>query len=117
VRLLASALILAGLGIEVLMSLAILTGIADRLAALILALYCVVTALLWKRFWKVADFRLKGESRGRELFWDFLKNLGLAGGLLLLALGNDAASARHFWQHPFASSDPYAALSHGEARP
>lgn len=116
-RLLASALILAGLGIEVLMSLAILTGIADRLAALILALYCVVTALLWKRFWKVADFRLKGESRGRELFWDFLKNLGLAGGLLLLALGNDAASARHFWQHPFASSDPYAALSHGEARP
>jgi putative oxidoreductase len=32
------------------MSLAVLTGVADRLAALILAGYCLLTALLWKQF-------------------------------------------------------------------
>jgi putative oxidoreductase len=86
-RALAALLILAGLAVEILMPLAILTGIADRFAAGVLAAYCIVTALLWKQFWKAPDFRLRGDSRGRELFWDFLKNLGLAGGLLLLAAG------------------------------
>src|SRR5579864_8545467 len=73
-RSLATVLIFAGLGVEVFMSLAILTGIADRLAALVLAAYCIVTALLWKQFWRTPDFRLRGASHGRELFWDFLKN-------------------------------------------
>jgi putative oxidoreductase len=110
-RVLARMLIGCGLGIEVVMSLAILTGIADRLAALVLALYCTVTALLWKQFWKTPDFRLRGASRGRELFWDFLKNLALAGGLLVLALGSDAAAVRQFWHDPLGSSHPYAALT------
>ena len=70
------------------MSLAILTGFADRLAAFILGGYCLVTALLWKQFWATPDFRLQGASQGREVFWDFLKNLALAGGFLLLAFGN-----------------------------
>src|ERR1700677_3618897 len=64
---LATILIFGGLGVEVFMSLAILTGIADRLAALILAGYCVVTAMLWKPFWRTSDFRLRGVSRGREM--------------------------------------------------
>ncbi|MBZ9889209.1 hypothetical protein LB559_14805 [Mesorhizobium sp. BR1-1-3] len=51
-----------------------------RLAALILAGYCLVTALLWKQFWRRPDFRLKGRSEARDVFWDFLKNLALAGG-------------------------------------
>jgi putative oxidoreductase len=76
------------------MSLAILTGIADRLAAFILAGYCVVTAMLWKQFWKAPDFRLKGDSRGREVFWDFLKNLALAGGFLLLAFGTTSRRSK-----------------------
>ena len=46
-RFVAKMMIFAGVGVEVLMSLAILTGIADRMAALILAGYCVTTALLW----------------------------------------------------------------------
>jgi putative oxidoreductase len=108
---LAILLIVFGFGIEVVMSLAILTGIADRLAALILAVYCVLTALLWKQFWKAPDFRLKGESRGREIFWDFLKNLALAGGFLVLAVGTDAAAVRRFWQDPLASTHPYAAAA------
>ena len=49
---LATALIVVGLGVEILMPLAILTGEADRLAAFIMAGYCCVTALLWKQFWK-----------------------------------------------------------------
>jgi putative oxidoreductase len=112
-RLIATTLILAGFGIEVLMSLAILTGIADRLAAFILAGYCLCTALLWKQFWKSPDFRLQGASHGREAFWDFLKNLALAGGFLLLAFGTDASGVRRFLHHPLASTHPYSAIESG----
>ena len=107
-RSLATGLIFAGLGVEVFMSLAILTGIADRMAAFILAGYCVVTALLWKQFWKAPDFRLQGASRGRETFWDFLKNLALAGGFLALAFGASASGVERFIAHPLASSHPYS---------
>jgi putative oxidoreductase len=107
-RSLAAVLIFAGLGVEVFMSLAILTGIADRLAALVLALYCVVTALLWKQFWKTPDFRLRGASRGREVFWDFLKNLALGGGFLALAFGASANGFERFISHPLESSHPYS---------
>jgi putative oxidoreductase len=105
---LAKVLIFGGLGIEVVMSAAILSGLADRLAALILAGYCLITALLWKQFWKAPDFRLKGASAGREIFWDFWKNVALAGGFLVLALGSDAAGVRHFARHPLESSHPYS---------
>jgi putative oxidoreductase len=107
-RLLATILIFAGLSVEVVMSLAILTGIADRMAALILALYCVVTALLWKQFWKAPDFRLRGISHGREMFWDFLKNLALGGGFLALAFGASASGFERLLSHPLASSHPYS---------
>jgi putative oxidoreductase len=107
-RMLATLLILVGFCVEVSMSLAILTGIADRLAAIVLAGYCGVTALLWKQFWKVPDFRLRGTSRGRETFWDFLKNLALAGGFLVLAFGASSTGLQNFLAHPLASSHPYA---------
>ena len=108
-KFMATLLILGGLGVEVIMSLAILTGIADRLAALILAAYCIVTAVLWKQFWRTADFRLQGESRGRDMFWDFLKNLAVAGGFLMLTFGANAAGVRSFFHDPLGSSHPYAA--------
>jgi putative oxidoreductase len=107
-RSLATILIFAGLGVEVLMSLSILTGVADRLAAIVLAVYCVVTALLWKQFWKTPDFGLCGASRGREMFWDFLKNLALGGGFLALAFGASASGFVGFVSHPLASSHPYS---------
>jgi putative oxidoreductase len=110
---LARLLILAGLGVEILMPLGILTGTADRLAALILAGYCMVTALLWKRFWQPGDFWRKGESRGRGLFWDFLKNFSLAGGFLLLTFGHGGSSLGAFLADPFASTHPYAAWMTG----
>jgi putative oxidoreductase len=106
-RALAIFLILSGLAIEILMSLAILTGVLDRIAGIVLAFYCIVTALLWKQFWKKPDFRLKGASQGRDLFWDFMKNFALAGGFLVLAFGPNINSFNDFIDHPFSSSHPY----------
>jgi putative oxidoreductase len=101
-------LILAGLAVEVFMSLGVLTGVADRLSAAVLGFYCVITAVLWKKFWAKPDFRLTGVSAGREVFWDFLKNLAVAGGFFVLAFGTNASSVRDFVQAPFASHNPYA---------
>jgi putative oxidoreductase len=106
--------ILVGLCIEVIMSLGIISGVADRAAALVLAVYCAATALLWKQFWKSGDFRLQGPSRGRDTFWDFLKNFALAGGFLSLSFAGHAAGAGDFLHHPFASSHPYRTFASAE---
>jgi putative oxidoreductase len=105
----AKLLILGGLFIEIAMPLGILTGVADRLAALVMAGYCAITALLWKQFWRPGDFWRHGHSRGRDLFWDFLKNLSLAGGFLLITFGTTMATVDGFLADPLASSHPYAA--------
>lgn len=110
-RMLAWLLIGAGLLVEVVMSLAVLTGYFDRLAAVILAGYCAATALLWKQFWKTSDFRLKGPSKGRDVFWDFLKNFAVAGGLLMLATGGTAYGVRQLIRYPLSSSQPYARVA------
>ena len=104
--------VLVGVGmfVEVVMSAAIITGFFDRLAAVILAGYCAVTALLWKQFWKTDDFRLKGPSKGRDVFWDFLKNFAVAGGFLILATGGTAYGVKHLVLHPLSSSHPYASV-------
>jgi putative oxidoreductase len=104
---LATGLILAGLAVEIFMPLGIVTGIADRLAAFVLGGYCVVTALLEKKFWLPGDFWHRGDSKARDLFWDFLKNCSLAGGFMLLAFGTSSVSANHFLTHPLSSSHPY----------
>ena len=101
--------IVAALCIEIIMPLGILTGVADRLAAFILAGYCGITALLWKQFWKPGDFWSAGSSRARDLFWDFLKNLSLAGGILLITFGTDAGQVAALLSHPQLSSHPYSA--------
>ena len=103
----ATALIVVGLAVEIFMPLAILSGIADRLGAFILAGYCGVTALLWKQWWTPGDFWLAGDSKARNLFWDFLKNFSLAGGFLLLAFGLHEGDFDVFLQHPLGSSQPY----------
>jgi putative oxidoreductase len=102
----ASLLILTGLFVEIVMPVCILSGYADRLAGLVMAGYCMVTALLWKQFWAPGDFWHGSDSVGRGLFWDFLKNFSLAGGFLLLVVGahGGVLSLLH---HPFASSHPY----------
>lgn len=101
----AVVLILLGLCVEIGMSACILTGPYDRAAAFVMAGYCGVTALLWKQFWKPGDFWSGG--KGRELFWDFLKNFALAGGFLLLTFGTGASTVESFLADPLASSHPY----------
>ena len=103
----AIGLILIGLFVEVFMSLGVITGIADRACAFVLAGYCGVTALLWKQFWKPGDFWSSNSGQGRALFWDFLKNFALGAGFLLVTFGTDADSVSHFFVHPLSSSHPY----------
>ena len=110
-RTIATVFIILGGLVEISMSLAIVTGIADRLAAFVLGGYCLATAVLWKRFWVTRDFRLQGASKGRDVFWDFLKNLALAGAFFLLAFGNSTAGVHAFFLDPFAATHPYQMTS------
>jgi putative oxidoreductase len=105
---LTTPLVLAGLFVEIVMSLGVLTGVADRLAAGVLALYCCLTALGWKQFWRPGDFFKPGESAARNLFWDFWKNLALAGGFLLITFGTGASDLRTFFDNPLSSTHPYS---------
>ena len=104
---LTTPLVLAGLFIEIVMSLGVLTGVADRPAAVALALYCCLTALGWKQFWRPGDFFKPGDSVARNLFWDFWKNLALAGGFLLIAFGTSARDVGSFFDNPLSSTHPY----------
>lgn len=114
---LAKALVLAGLFVEIVMSLGILTGIADRLCAFVLAGYCGVTALLWKQFWKPGDFWASPNGQGRTLFWDFWKNFALGAGFLLITFGTNASSVKQFIAHPTWSSNPYRIVQQEAVRP
>lgn len=102
----ATLLLLCGLGVEILMPILILTGVADRIAALVMGGYCMMTALLWKQFWKPGDFWRGGDSKGRGLFWDFLKNFSLAGGFLLITFGSMTLAS--LVADPLSSTHPYA---------
>lgn len=103
----AVAMILVGLGVEIFCSLGIVTGIADRASAFVIAGYCAATAVLFKRFWAQGDFWSDPDGKGRSLFWDFLKNLSLGAGFLLIVVGADGSGLAPFLAHPFAASHPY----------
>lgn len=106
-RVLAIFVLLCGLTIEIFMSLGIVTGVADRACALAIAGYCAATAVLYKQFWAQGDFWANPDGKGRVLFWDFLKNLSLGAGFLLIVVGTDGSGLRPFLDHPLASSHPY----------
>ncbi len=84
---LAVLLVQAGAAVEISMPFCMLTRTAYGLAGFVMAVYCMVTALLWRQFWVRGDFWAGSDSKGRGLFWDFLKNFSLAGGFLLLVVG------------------------------
>lgn len=106
-RTLAVVVILIGLFVEIVCTLGVVTGIADRACALIIASYCAATAVLFKQFWAQGDFWSNPDGKGRTLFWDFLKNLSLGAGLLLIVIGTDGSRLAFFLHHPLASSHPY----------
>lgn len=106
-RALAVVVLLIGLGIEIVCTLGVVSGLADRACAVVIAGYCAATALLYKRFWAQGDFWSRLDGKGRSLFWDFLKNLSLGAGFLLLVVGTDGAGLGTFLDHPFSSTQPY----------
>jgi putative oxidoreductase len=79
------AMIVAAIVVEGLTPVLILLGLWDRPAAFLLAGFCVVTAFLYHPFWACPDlFSPRDDSKGRTHFWEFVKNFGLVGGLLLV---------------------------------
>ncbi|MGB9109478.1 MAG: DoxX family protein [Telluria sp.] len=110
-RVLAIAAILVGLLVELGCSLGVVTGVADRACAFVIAGFCLLTAILYKRFWAQGDFWANPDGRGRGLFWDFMKNLSLAGALLLIVVGTDGSGLAPFLHSPLASSQPYRSHS------
>lgn len=106
-RALAIVVLLSGLFIETVCTLGVVTGIADRMAAFLIAGYCAATAVLFKRFWAQGDFWSNPNGKGRTLFWDFLKNVSLGAGFLLLVVGTDGRGFDAFLNAPLASTHPY----------
>ena len=79
------AMLIAAILVEAITPVMIVAGWHDGLAALLLAGFCVVTAFLYHPFWTGPDFFSPAtDSKAREHFWQFLKNFGLVGGLLLV---------------------------------
>ena len=73
------------IAVEGLTPICIVTGWLDRPAAVLLAGFCVVTAFLYHPFWAYPDFFSPSDaSKARDDFWQFLKNFGLVGGLILV---------------------------------
>ena len=87
------AMLAAGMLVEFLAPVCIVTGWQDRPAAFVLAGFCAVTAILFHPFWQFPEFWSPSDKEGNSHLWDFLKNFGLVGGLLLVVLrGGDAPS-------------------------
>jgi putative oxidoreductase len=80
------AMLVASIVVELAAPLCIVIGWHDRLAAFILAGFCVVTAVLFHQFWRFPEFWRFREGEGLQHFWEFLKNFGLVGGLGFIAL-------------------------------
>ena len=91
-------------------SFGVWAGMADRECAVVSAGYCAATAALYKQFWAQGDFWSDPDGKGRTLLWDFLKNLSLGAGFLLLVVGTDGAGLAPFLHAPFASSHPSGVL-------
>lgn len=102
-------MLIAAIIVEIITPICIILGWYDRIAAFLLAGFCVVTALLYHPFWKFRNFWSK-DGEGRSHLWDFLKNFGLVGGLLLLVIGGVPASASQVASHPLSNA-PYMGQS------
>jgi putative oxidoreductase len=90
-------MLVASIIVEFVTPVCIVAGWHDRLAAFILAGFCVITAVLFHQFWRFPDFWSFKEGEGLEHFWEFLKNFALVGGLGLRRAGakNPAGQRGH----------------------
>lgn len=79
-------MLVLSIAVEFAAPVCIVIGWHERIAAGILAGFCVATAVLFHQFWKFPDFWRFREGEGLQHFWEFLKNFGLVGGLGFIAL-------------------------------
>ena len=98
------AMLVVSIIVELAAPLCIVTGWHDRLAAFVLAGFCVITALLFHQFWRFPAFWRFEPGEGLEHFWEFLKNFGLIGGLGLVMLSSGTLPVSDIAQHPLISS-------------
>lgn len=96
-------MLIAAILIEAVTPLMIVTGVADRLGAFLLAGFCVVTAFLYHPFWRTPGF-WSPTSPGNEHYWQFFKNWGLAGGLMLVVCAGGLVDPLWVLRHPLSSS-------------
>ncbi|TPG58652.1 DoxX family protein [Roseomonas nepalensis] len=101
---LAPLMLVAAIIVEIVAPACIVLGWHDRLAAFVLAGFCVVTALLYHPFWRYPDFWRFQEGEGLQHFWEFLKNFGLVGGLGLVVLAPRTLPATEVLRDPLAST-------------
>lgn len=94
-------LTLGGLLVETVVALALFWPRTRAGAALILALYCLTTALLFHDFWQ-------GDNAAHAQLNDFLKNLGLVGAFLFVWVDArermDQAHAPAVWRQAVGSN-------------
>ena len=100
----AKPMLILAIVVEFVTPICIVAGVYDRVAAFLLAGFCVVTAFLYHPFWAYPDFWTQSDSsQAREHFWQFLKNFGLVGGLLLVIFAGDLAPTEVVLRAPFTS--------------
>jgi putative oxidoreductase len=96
------AMLVAAVVVEAVTPVLIVAHLYDRIAAVLLAGFCAVTAVLYHPFWRGPDFwSPRDDSVAREHFWQFLKNFGLVGGLLLVVFAGVLASPQGVLSHPW----------------
>jgi putative oxidoreductase len=106
------AMLVMAIAVEGITPFLIVLGVWDRPAAAVLAGFCAVTAFLYHPFWKGPDFfSPRDDSVAREHFWQFLKNFGLVGGLLLVVFAGslippEAAAKPHAWSSLWGPAGP-----------
>ena len=108
----AKLMLILAIVVEFVTPICIVAGVYDRVAAFLLAGFCVATAFLYHPFWVYPDFWTQSDSsQAREHFWQFLKNFGLIGGLLLVIFAGDLAPTEVVLRAPFTSSRDAASPS------
>jgi putative oxidoreductase len=93
------ALVAFGIVVELLGFFCILFDWHKQPAALVLALFCLVTAFVYHPFWTEDGYWTADGGHARVELWEFLKDLSVAGGLLLYA--------------SMVSSQPFSAMLSG----
>jgi putative oxidoreductase len=118
----AAPMLAAAILVEGLTPVFIVCGIWDRPAAALLAGFCVVTAFLYHPFWAYPDiFSPKDDSQGRAHFWEFVKNFGLVGGLILVVFARtliapESAYSPGVWSSRFLAESREARTPAGQMR-